>query len=376
MVTVVKAPIVPDGTTAGAVTDIVVSFLDPDPAVDGIGIATGGTISVDLPAGFVRTDAEAANVAIILQGWQASPAAPPPAFIWTTAVSGNTVTATLTADFLVGAFGPGPKQIHLRLTGFRNPPPGRYALDLAIRPDPGSAVTMNGTGTVQIIPQTVPSLNSVSVVNGAPPPPFPNPVYQTVAAGDDPLLFGFYLWNATGAPLLGVDIQRQSATQYRLVDAGGTNIGAIVIDAPTGASTIDLVSQGPSVEVPAFVSTVPTGLLRAQLEPDPNVTGTYTVTFRLDDGAPPISIGRGLTEFVFPGPDAPIASVIASIAGAVDVVWHWDNAAQSWSSYRPGFGFLSDLDRMHGGDIYWIGATTSASLITGSVQTMFVTVEG
>ena len=42
-VSIRKAPIAPDGTTAKAKTDIVLTFVDPDPDVDGIGLKAGAT---------------------------------------------------------------------------------------------------------------------------------------------------------------------------------------------------------------------------------------------------------------------------------------------------------------------------------------------
>ncbi len=120
-VTVSRAPIAPDGTTTGAVTDFVLTFADRDPSVDGLGLPTGSTITVDLPAAFVNTGAGGDN-AIILQGWPQSPIVP---FPYTLDVNGNQVT--LTSDFMPGSDGEGgpvPKQVRLFLSGFVNPPPG------------------------------------------------------------------------------------------------------------------------------------------------------------------------------------------------------------------------------------------------------------
>lgn len=135
-ISVTKAPITPDGLAAGAITDFILTFVDLDPAVDGIGLHAGGTVTATLPEDFVNLDDGTVNAGIILQGWPQSPPAPPPAFIWTTTVSGNSITATLDADYLVGAFGPGPKQFHLLLNSFRNPGPGLYDVDLVISPTP------------------------------------------------------------------------------------------------------------------------------------------------------------------------------------------------------------------------------------------------
>ena len=41
---VAKAPVTPDGASAGAVTDLVLTFRDPDPREPGIGLRAGGTV--------------------------------------------------------------------------------------------------------------------------------------------------------------------------------------------------------------------------------------------------------------------------------------------------------------------------------------------
>ena len=51
-VTVSKAPIAPDGTTAGADSDFVLTFIDRNPAVPGIGLMAGGFVEVELPDAF------------------------------------------------------------------------------------------------------------------------------------------------------------------------------------------------------------------------------------------------------------------------------------------------------------------------------------
>jgi hypothetical protein len=41
-----------------------------------------------------------ALMAVTLQGWPQNPPAPPPGFLWTTTISGNTIAATLTAHYV------------------------------------------------------------------------------------------------------------------------------------------------------------------------------------------------------------------------------------------------------------------------------------
>ena len=94
-VSVEKAPIAPDGTTAGAVTDIVLTFADRNPAVDGVGIENGGIVEVVLPDDFANIGG--VNTVIVLQGWPQSPRIP---FPYATNIAGNTITLTLNGDWL------------------------------------------------------------------------------------------------------------------------------------------------------------------------------------------------------------------------------------------------------------------------------------
>jgi len=291
-VSVAKAGVAPDGTTAGEITDIVVTFVDPDPAVEGISLKKGGTVSVTLPHGFEFVGGGGGNSIALLQGWPQSPPAPPPLFPWTTAVSGQTVTATLTADYLVGGAGPGPKQIHLLLNEFRNPEhPGRYRLRVTIQPDPSSDATYRGTGTVRIIPKARPSINVVSVFSGGgPPPPFNNPIYQTVTPGDSGNDVGLYLWDkgssvADGVinPLLGVDLVMTNARHGRLV-MGDKTVGHVRIRAPHRADEFALTTGGPSTLGTTAVTGLDAGVLIVTFTTDPDVTGDYTIMLRMNNG--------------------------------------------------------------------------------------------
>ena len=284
-----KAPITPDGTTAGAITDFVLTFRDINPAVDGISMLEGGTVSATLPPAFVNTH-DGTNTAILLQGWPQSPPAPPPAFPWLTTTAGNTVTATLTADFLVGASGPGFKQVHLLLNSFRNPGPGMYDVDLVIQPDPGSPATYTGVGTVHILPKARPSVNAVSVFSGGGPPPFNNAIYQSVAPGENANPVGLYLWDGGSSvldgvftPFLGVDIAMTSLTHGRLVQ-GKKTVGQVWIDAPDGADEYGITTAGPSTAGLAAISQFPVGVLVTTFRTDPGIAGTYTIVYRLNNG--------------------------------------------------------------------------------------------
>ncbi len=288
-ITTTKAPITPDGTTAGAITDFVLTFRDIAPSVQGISMLEGGTVTATLPPAFLNTEV-GTNTAILLQGWPQSPPAPPPAFPWVTSTAGNTVTATLTADFLVGDNGPGFKQVHLLLNSFRNPGPGMYDVDLVIQPDPGSAATYTGVGTVHILPKARPSVNAVSVFSGGAPPPFNNAIYQSVTPGDPANPVGLYLWDGGSSvlddvftPFLGVDIAMTSLTHGRLVQ-GKKTVGQVWIDAPAGADDYGIATGGPSWPGITAISEFPVGVLLTTFTTDADVAGTYTITYRLNNG--------------------------------------------------------------------------------------------
>lgn len=286
-----RAVVTPDGTTAGEIADFVLAFVDPDPAVSGISLLEGATVMAVLPAAFVNTG-QGMNSVALLQGWPQSPPAPPPLFPWTVDVVGNTIVTTLTSDYLVGAAGPGPKAVHYVLNSFRNPlQPGTYEVDLIIQPDPNSADTYEGVGSVRIIPKARRSVNVVSVFSGGgPPPPFNNPLYQSVTAGDDSLDVGLYLWDKRSSvadddvrPLLGVDVKMTNPGHGRLVQ-GKKTVGHVWIDAPPGASGYELVTGGPSFFGTAVVTGLDVGILVVTLSTAPNVAGTYHVEFKMNGG--------------------------------------------------------------------------------------------
>lgn len=286
-----RAVVSPDGTTAGEISDFVLAFVDPDPSVPGISLMEGATVTAILPAEFVNTGSGATAVAL-LQGWPQSPPAPPPLFPWTVEVSGNSIVTTLTADYLVGAAGPGPKAVHYVLNSFRNPArPGTYDVDLIIRPDPNSADTYEGVGSVRIIPKARRSINVVSVFSGGgPPPPFNNPLFQSVTAGDDSLDVGLYLWDKRSSvadddirPMLGVDVKMTNPGHGRLVQ-GKKTVGHVWIDAPPGASGYELTSTGPSFVGTAVVTGLDVGILVVTLETAPDAVGTYHLEFKMNGG--------------------------------------------------------------------------------------------
>jgi hypothetical protein len=294
-ISVAKAPVAPDGTTARAAPDFVLTFADRDPAVPGVALQNGGTVEIILPPDFTNTG-EGVNTVIILQGWPQSPRVDGPGFPYLTDIDGNTITLTLSDDWAApGLAGPGPKQVHLLLLGFKSPGSGRYPVSLSIDPDgPGSdeADTYSGIGYAEIIPKARPAVNVVSLFSGppGPPPPFFNPFYQTVPQSDPVARrVGVYLWNHNSKAAVGVDLVMTNPGHGRLVQKGRT-VGQVLIQAPPGAmnyslNTVMLPLGGPpSVQIDAFATGVPVGLLGLQFFADPSVTGDYAIDVSMNGG--------------------------------------------------------------------------------------------
>lgn len=151
-------------------------------------------------------------------------------------------------------------------------------------PDPHSEKTLQGHGKVRIKRRTSASINPNSQANGAPPPPFPNPIFQRVEPGDSSLTMAFYLWQDDTRPYVGVDFEAGAARRRPMVDADGKRIGVVRVRAPRRAKHWSLESGGPSVEANAFITGLPTGRMTAVLHTNPNVSGTYRITYRLFGG--------------------------------------------------------------------------------------------
>ena len=295
------APVAPDGLSAGAITDFVITFRDLDPRVPGVGLRAGGTVRVELPDAFVNSGAlpvtgtgsipgcapplvTTCSTAVLLQGWPQSPQLPFPDVAWEEET--NTIVVTANADWQpAGVSAPGPKQVHLMLFGFTNPNrPGDYKIDVEIRPDPASDEILVDTGQARISNRVRPAVSSISLANGAPPPPFPNTLFQTVEAGDPSLTLLLYLWGMDAEPLVGADFDAGSQRVRPLHDIDGKRVGWVRVHPPQGARNWALSSGGPATPAPAFITGIDTATITAVLQTDPDVRGDYVVEFRLHRG--------------------------------------------------------------------------------------------
>jgi len=292
---VVKAPIDPAGDVAGERTDFVINLdTSLDPTVDGRTLLAGKTIKVTLPDDFVYLGGPITNpgacppaagtcgTGVLLQGWPQNPIPPSPANYTLSLEGTQTIVYTATRDLVPGDAslnGPGIKQMHLILTNFVNPKPGRYEFLVEAETGVGGALE-TGVGVVRVLPKPRASINVTSVKN--PPPPFPNTIYQTTTVGSDaPLDWSFLVWDRQGAPALGVEINQVNSRSAQLIQ-GGKVVGHVSIQAPKGATGQE-VSGGPSVAFVAPVKSEDTGLLTVEFKAG-DTAGLYTTTLRMNNG--------------------------------------------------------------------------------------------
>jgi hypothetical protein len=295
---VAKAPIDPVGDVAGERTDFVVSLdTSLDPAVPGRTLLAGKTIKVTLPDDFEYLGGPVTNpgpppgcpptagtcgTGVLLQGWPQNPIPPAPAN-YTLGLEGtHTIVYTATRDLVPGdptLNGPGIKQVHLILTNFVNPNPGRYELLVEAETGPGGTLE-TGVGVVHVRPNPRASINVTSVFAG--PPPFANTIYQTTTTDSPaPLPWTFLVWDRYGEPALGVTIHQMNPQSAQLRQ-GDSVIGTISMRTPLGATGQEI-TGGPSVAFIAPVKGEPTGRLTVQFKTG-DTEGVYATTLRMNNG--------------------------------------------------------------------------------------------
>jgi hypothetical protein len=296
---VVKAPIDPAGDVAGEPTDFVVNLdRSLDPAVPGRALLAGKTIKVTLPEDFVYLGGPITNpgpggcspaagtcgTGVLLQGWPQNPIPPAPGNYTLGSEGTHTVVYTAARDLVPGdpTFnGPGIKQMHLILTNYVNPKPGRYEFHVAAETGPDGALE-TGVGVVHVRPKPRASINVTSVFAGNPDPPFANTIYQTTTTNSTtPFDWTFLVWDRRGEPALDVTVHQINSRKAQLKQ-GNRVIGQISISAPRGATGQE-VSAGPSVPFNAPVKGVPTGRLTVEFKAG-DTAGLYTTMLRMNNG--------------------------------------------------------------------------------------------
>jgi hypothetical protein len=300
---IIKAPIISDGTTAGHATDFVINLdTSLDPSTDGRTLLEGKTIRITLPASFQNTKdymfggcgpplyGKPCNTAVLLQGWPQHPVGPPPVkYSFGYEEDTNTLVFTALVDLMPNApMEPGIKQMHLVLFGFTNPRPGHYRVKVDAQTGPGGALE-TGWAKIHIIPKSRPSINVTSTGgdNALPPPQnTQNTIYQSTTVGNAaPLRYNFLLWDRKDKAFVGVDIDDIDGNGNYLFRKGNKVVGHVSIDAPEGATGQMLMSFGESVKAsPPTIGGPETtarwvGEFTAGSEP-----GRYTVTAKLNGG--------------------------------------------------------------------------------------------
>lgn len=289
---IIKAPVTPGGDVAGEPTDLVINLdIDMNPDVAGRSLLNGKTIKVTLPEDFVnnglpigRAISEcvpstfSCNTAVLLQGWPQHPIAPP---LYTLSLEGtHTLVYTADTDIVPGVPLPGPgiKQMHLLLSGFTNPKPGMYEIEVVAETGPGGAIEQ-GVGSVHILPKRAPSINVTSTVD----PSTPNTIYQSTTVGQyTPWPFDVLMWGKGGDPLVGADLVKVN-NNHSLLRVDGATVGHVRIDAPKGAEDYAITADGESFETLGPVFSLPTGRMRFNFQAG-SEAGEYTVTFSLNGG--------------------------------------------------------------------------------------------
>ena len=298
---VAKAPIDPAGDVAGERTDFVVNLdTSLDPAVDGRTLLEGRTIKVTLPADFEYMGGPVTNpgpppdscppaagtcgTGVLLQGWPQNPIPPSPLNYTLDLEPGlegtHTIVFTATRDLDPSDAtlnGPGIKQMHLILTNFVNPQPGRYEFQVAAETGQEGALE-TGVGVVHIRPKPRASINVTSFFAGG-----ANTIYQTTTTeAATPFDWDFLVWDRLGEPALGVEVHRVNSNTAQLKQ-GNRVVGQISMSAPPGATGQEI-SGGPSVLLPtAPVKSLPTGRLTVQFTAG-DMPGLYTTTLRMNNG--------------------------------------------------------------------------------------------
>ena len=192
----------------------------------------------------------------------------------------HTIVYTANVDIVPGLAAPGPgiKQTHLLLFGFRNPDEGVYDIKVVAETGPGGAVE-TGIGRVEIVDSPQPSISVTSAFNAG----SPNTIYQSTATNSlTSLAYDFLLWDGNGLPFTGITIEPVNSTRWDLVK-GNQVVGQVVLQALRGATGQELTSGQPSFEINSPVSGVATARLTAQFKTG-DALGDYILVFSMNDG--------------------------------------------------------------------------------------------
>jgi hypothetical protein len=252
--TVVPAPVPPDGYYAGTPTHLVFVLIpNSDPSVKGISLYKGDTLAIILPKEFKRNDGVAvrgdADVNLTLtKGWPQAPVRQSGQYKIFFDEKTNAFGVRADTDIGVdGANSPGAKMIHLRGDTFVNPAAGSYQVEIRLA-DGNGKIKNTWSGVINIA--SGPIAGRVAPTNfhlG----PNENSDFQEIGRNQDaPKMLGVLLWDSAGKPKNGVaiaptDRARFPKYDYLLVEVkdgdkvfdatSGNVIGGIILSTPPGA---------------------------------------------------------------------------------------------------------------------------------------------
>jgi hypothetical protein len=326
-----KAWVVPDGDVTGEAAVYVITLSGSlDPAVRGRSLTAGDQIRVIFPAEFDLTNLATGypladvptpsqpcvptnlqcTTAVLLKGWPEEPYFPPAQYAKLSIDSAeNALVFTAVQDIVADPpVSPGIKQLFLMLHGVTNPSPGYYRIRVDAQTGPAGSWE-SGSGFLQVLPQTRPSIGATSVfvkalsglLPGGPacgpgtlPPNPDDPVYQTTAIESNaPFVWSFLLWGDDAEPLGDVWLDWVNS-DHALLKRVDSTIGHVFIDAPRGATgqAIEVNPLGCPTVLPAApviggtpgIGPDPVGRLDMQFRAG-NVPGRYTTTIVLNNGS-------------------------------------------------------------------------------------------
>lgn len=121
--------------------------------------------------------------------------------------------------------------------------------------------------------------------------------------------------------------------------------------------------RGPGVELLTVVRAGADGAWTAR---HPIVPGAVLTTVAIDGfgntsefgrnfvSEPPALLRAGFTPAAWLGPALPVEEAVASLGERLQAVFRFDAVPQTWSIYRPGLPWLSDLEVLQPGDVLWV----------------------